>query len=62
MESAEKVMQKPRRSKAAGLGSFAGNWDTLGRHPRNAQGQYDEGQKNLTQFQIQLEQIQQKEE
>ncbi|MEN8127619.1 MAG: DNA recombination protein RmuC [Planctomycetota bacterium] len=46
----------------AGLGSFAGNWDTLGRHLRNAQGQYDEGQKNLTQFQIQLEQIQQKEE
>ena len=42
----------------AGLGSFAGNWDTLGRHLRNAQGQYDEGQKNLTQFQIQLEQIQ----
>ncbi|MHC5086293.1 MAG: DNA recombination protein RmuC, partial [Planctomycetota bacterium] len=28
----------------AGLGSFAGNWDTLGRHLRNAQGQYDEGQ------------------
>ena len=46
----------------AGLGSFAGNWDTLGRHLRNAQGQYDEGQKNLTQFQIQLEQIQQKDE
>ncbi|MHC4834614.1 MAG: DNA recombination protein RmuC [Planctomycetota bacterium] len=46
----------------AGLGSFAGNWDTLGRHLRNAQGQYDEGQKNLTQFQTQLEQIQQKEE
>jgi DNA recombination protein RmuC len=47
---------------ASGLGSFAGNWDTLGGHLRRAQGQYDEGQKNLTQFQIQLEQIQQKEE
>jgi len=46
----------------AGLSSFAGNWDTLGRHLRNAQGQYDEGQKNLTQFQMQLEQIQQEEE
>ena len=46
----------------AGLGTFAGNWDTLGRHLRNAQGQYDEGQKNLTQFQIQLEQIQKTEE
>ena len=46
----------------AGLGSFAGNWDTLGRHLRNAQGQYDEGQKKLSKFQIQLEQIQEKEE
>jgi DNA recombination protein RmuC len=43
---------------SAGLGSFTGNWDTLWRHLRNAQGQYDEGQKNLTQFQIHLEQIQ----
>jgi DNA recombination protein RmuC len=46
----------------AGLGTFAGNWDTLGRHLRNAQGQYDEGQKNLTQFQFQLEQIQKTDE
>ncbi|MHC4929398.1 MAG: DNA recombination protein RmuC [Planctomycetota bacterium] len=42
----------------AGLGSFAGNWDTLGRHLRNAQGQYDEGQSKLSKFQLQLEQIQ----
>ena len=42
----------------AGLGSFAGNWDTLGRHMRNAQGQYDEGQSKLSKFQLQLEQIQ----
>jgi DNA recombination protein RmuC len=47
---------------SAGLGSFAGNWDTLGGHLRRAQGQYDEGQKNLTQFQIQLEQIQKSDE
>ena len=46
----------------AGLGAFAGNWDTLGGHLRRAQGQYDEGQKNLTQFQIQLEQIQKTDE
>ena len=37
---------------------FGGTWDILGKHLRNAYGQYDEGQKNLTQFQIQLEQIQ----
>ena len=42
---------------AGGLGTFMGNWDTLGRHLRNAQGQYDDGQKQLTKFSIQLEQI-----
>jgi DNA recombination protein RmuC len=47
---------------ASGLEGFGGNWDTLGRHLRNAQGQYDEGQNKLSKFQLQLEQIQQKEE
>ncbi|MHC4374109.1 MAG: DNA recombination protein RmuC [Planctomycetota bacterium] len=46
----------------AGLEGFGGNWDTLGRHLRNAQGQYDEGQSKLSKFHLQLEQIQQKEE
>jgi DNA recombination protein RmuC len=46
----------------AGLEGFGGNWDTLGRHLRNAQGQYDEGQNKLSKFHLQLEQIQQKEE
>ncbi|RKY11407.1 MAG: hypothetical protein DRP52_05980, partial [Planctomycetota bacterium] len=42
----------------AGLEGFSGNWDTLGRHLRNAQGQYDEGQNKLSKFHLQLEQIQ----
>ncbi|MHC5083542.1 MAG: DNA recombination protein RmuC [Planctomycetota bacterium] len=49
------------RSLSTGFDGFVGNWDTLGRHLRNAQGQYDEGQKRLTKFQMQMEQIQQEE-
>lgn len=37
---------------------FAGNWEILGRHLRNAHGQYDEGQKKLDRFGLQLTQIQ----
>ena len=40
---------------AKGLSAFQSNWDTLGRHLRNAQSQYDEGHKRLTQFSTQLE-------
>jgi DNA recombination protein RmuC len=37
---------------------FGGNWEILGRHLRNAHGQYDEGQKKLDRFGLQLTQIQ----
>ncbi|MCI0499375.1 MAG: DNA recombination protein RmuC [Planctomycetales bacterium] len=43
---------------AAGFETFGGTWETLGRHLRNAQNQYDEGQNKLGKFQLQLEQIQ----
>lgn len=43
---------------AAGLEAFTGNWDVLGKHLRNAQSQYDEGQNKLGKFLMQLEQIQ----
>lgn len=42
---------------AGGFAAFVGNWDVLGRHLRNAQGQYDEGHKQLTRFSSQLEQL-----
>jgi DNA recombination protein RmuC len=42
----------------AGLEGFSGNWDILGRHLRNASSQYDEGHNKLTQFKLQLENIQ----
>jgi len=37
---------------------FISNWDTLGRHVRNAYNQYDEGQKKLDRLALQLGQIQ----
>ena len=43
---------------AMDFGGFAESWSVLGRHLRNAQGQYDEGQKKLDRFSMQLEQIQ----
>jgi DNA recombination protein RmuC len=42
---------------AGHFGAFVNNWDVLGKHLRNAQGQYDEGHKQLTRFASQLEQI-----
>jgi len=41
---------------------FVSNWDTLGRHLRNAYNQYDEGQKRLDRLGLQLEQAQNRSE
>ena len=40
-----------------GLSGFLSHWEILGRHLRNAQGQYEEGQVKLNRFTLQLEQI-----
>jgi DNA recombination protein RmuC len=42
----------------ASFADFINNWDILGKHLRNAYSQYDEGQKRLDRFGIQLNQIQ----
>jgi len=42
----------------ASFADFGGSWEVLGRHLRNAYGQYDEGQKKLDRFGLQLDQIQ----
>jgi DNA recombination protein RmuC len=42
---------------AGGFGAFINNWETLGKHLRNAQTQYDDGHNQLTRFSTQLEQI-----
>ncbi len=46
----------------ASFADFGGNWDILGTHLRNAYGKYEEGQKKLDRFGIQLDQIQSDEE
>jgi DNA recombination protein RmuC len=42
----------------ASFAGFLGDWDTLGTHIRNSYNKYEEGQKRLDRFSIQLEQIQ----
>jgi DNA recombination protein RmuC len=42
----------------ASFADFGGHWEVLGRHLRNAYGQYEEGQKKLDRFGLQLDQIQ----
>jgi len=43
---------------AGSFGDFSLTWSILGKHLRNAQGQYDEGQTKLNKFTMQLDQIQ----
>ncbi len=46
----------------ASFADFGSSWEILGRHLRNAYGQYDEGQKKLDRFGMQLTQIQEETE
>jgi DNA recombination protein RmuC len=46
----------------ASFSDFGATWEVLGRHLRNAYSQYDEGQKKLDRFGIQLNQIQEEPE
>ncbi len=42
----------------ASFADFVSNWDVMGKHLRNAYSQYDEGQKKLDRFGMQLGQVQ----
>jgi DNA recombination protein RmuC len=42
----------------ASFADFISRWDVLGKHLRNAYGQYEDGQKKLDRFGLQLDQIQ----
>jgi DNA anti-recombination protein RmuC len=42
----------------ASFADYVGTWDILGKHLRNAYGQYEEGQKKLDRFSLQLNQTQ----
>jgi len=46
----------------ASFSDFTGNWDILGKHLRNAYSQYEDGQKKLDRFGMQLDQIQEETE
>ncbi|MFQ6034233.1 MAG: DNA recombination protein RmuC [Sedimentisphaerales bacterium] len=56
-KQAAEIRQNLKRLNAS-FADFIGNWDILGKHIRNAYGQYDEGQKKLDRFGLQLDQIQ----
>ncbi len=56
-KQAAEIRQNLKKLNAA-FGDFGSNWEVLGKHLRNAYGQYEEGQKKLDRFGIQLDQIQ----
>jgi DNA recombination protein RmuC len=58
---AAEIQQNLKRLNAS-FADYVSNWDILGKHLRNAYSQYDEGQKKLDRFGLQLDQIQAKEE
>ena len=56
-QQAAEIRQNLKRLNAS-FAEFISNWDTLGRHLRNAYNQYDDGQKRLDRLGLQLGQIQ----
>jgi DNA recombination protein RmuC len=54
---AAEIQQNLKRLNAS-FADYVSNWDILGKHLRNAYSQYDEGQKKLDRFGLQLNQIQ----
>ena len=60
-KQAGEIRQNLKRLNAS-FADFGGNWEILGKHLRNAYSQYDEGQKKLDRFGMQLDQIQNDEE
>ena len=56
-KQAAEIRQNLKRLNSS-FADFGGSWDILGKHLRNAFGQYEEGQKKLDRFGLQLNQIQ----
>jgi len=56
-EQAAEIRQNLKRLNAS-FADFISHWDVLGKHIRNAYSQYDDGQKKLDRFGLQLDQIQ----
>jgi DNA recombination protein RmuC len=60
-KQAAEIRQNLKRLNAS-FADYGGTWDVLGKHLRNAYSQYDEGQKKLDRFGMQLDQIQTEEQ
>jgi len=60
-KKAEEIRQNLKKLNS-GFASFGESWDVLGKHMRNANSQYEEGNQRLNKFGMQLEQIQSEEE
>ncbi|MDD5326884.1 MAG: DNA recombination protein RmuC [Phycisphaerae bacterium] len=56
-KQAAEIRQNLKRLNAS-FSDFVSNWDTLGSHLRNAYGKYEDSQKKLDRFALQLDQIQ----
>jgi DNA recombination protein RmuC len=56
-KQAAEIQQNLKRLNSS-FAEFVSHWDVLGRHLRNAYGQYDEGSKKLDRFGLQLGQVQ----
>ena len=56
-KQAAEILQNLKKLNAS-FADFSGSWDILGRHLRNAQNQYEEGDHKLNKFGAQLEHIQ----
>ena len=51
-------IRRNMRKLAGSFTAFGSNWEILGKHMRNAQSQYDEGQTKLSKFTMELDHIQ----
>jgi DNA anti-recombination protein RmuC len=56
-QQAAEICQNLKKLNAS-FADFGGSWDVLGKHLRNAQGQYEDGDRKLNRFGMQLDQIQ----
>jgi len=56
-KQAAEIRQNLKRLNAS-FADFGANWEVLGKHLRNAHSQYEDGQKRLDRFGLQLDQIQ----
>ena len=60
-KQAAEIRQNLKKLNASFAG-FGESWEILGKHLKNAYGQYEEGQKKLDRFGMQLNQIQEEPE